>query len=70
MRVVSCRLQVHWVLAEMGDYGMGRGFGGVNDGEGVVEGGESSTDCGLKERVVGAAEKEGCCPGGLVEGFC
>jgi hypothetical protein len=55
--------------AEISRYGLSSGLGGVNDGERVVEGGQGATDGRLEQGVVGAAEEEGGCTGGLGEGF-
>ncbi len=57
------------VGGEVGGYGFGCGFGGVDDGERVVEGGEDAVDGWLEEWVVGAAEEEGLGVGGFGEGF-
>ncbi len=54
---------------EICDYCLGGGLGGVDDGEGVVERGESAADCGLEERVVSAPQEQGLSLRSFVEGF-
>ncbi len=54
---------------EVFGHGFGCGPGGVNDGEGMVEGGEDAVDGWLKEWVVGAAEEEGLGVRSFDEGF-
>jgi hypothetical protein len=48
--------EVRGVGGDVSGYGFGCGFGGVDDGERVVEGGEDAVDGRLDEWVVGAAE--------------
>jgi hypothetical protein len=50
---------VRGAVSNVSGYGFGCGFGGVDDGERVVEGGEGSADGWLEKRIVRAAEEKG-----------
>ena len=66
MRVADCTLGGE---VEVGGYGFRGGFGGVDDGEWVVQGGEGSPDGRFEKWVMGAAEEEGLCVGGFGQGL-